>query len=196
MNPCTDEPDQLFLAPHLAVVARESTRPLARAEPVLDDPREVARLEALRPPPPQTRRYSCAAIRAATVSAFGGRPFEHVEQRAARTEAATSCTRTTAAPCTKHHTVVASVASSRSSTGSAAEQRAEERLARRADEQRHVDARRELGRARAATRGCARRVLPKPIPGSTRIASARTPAATAASTRARRSSPTSRTTSS
>ena len=44
------EPDQLFLAPHLAVVAREAAGPFARAETVLDHPREVARLQALGPP--------------------------------------------------------------------------------------------------------------------------------------------------
>ena len=44
-----DEPDQLLLAPHLAVVAREPARALGGGEPVLDDPAERARLEPLRP---------------------------------------------------------------------------------------------------------------------------------------------------
>ena len=50
VKPWPIEPDQLFLAPHLAVVAGEPARPLRRRQPVLDDPAERPRLEPLGPP--------------------------------------------------------------------------------------------------------------------------------------------------
>ena len=50
MKPCPIEPDQLLLAAHLAVVAREAAGALRRCESVLDDPAERAGLETLRPP--------------------------------------------------------------------------------------------------------------------------------------------------
>ena len=51
------KPDQLFLASYLAVVAREATGPLTRAEPVHDHPREITGLQSLRPASAQ----SCCA---------------------------------------------------------------------------------------------------------------------------------------
>ena len=153
------EPDQLFLAPHLAVVAREAARPLAGAEPVHDHPREVARLEPLRPPTAKS-----AGAHAAIPS--GVARSSASSSCAARADAATSCTRTTAAPCTKHQTVVASVASSRVVDRRVAERRGRGTTCATC---RRAAAPRPAPRARAArraTRGCARSSSRSRCPGS------------------------------
>ncbi len=59
------QPQQLFLAPNLAVVGRVAPRPLADGEMVLDDPAEVPRDDPGRPAPshaaaPRRRRAACA----------------------------------------------------------------------------------------------------------------------------------------
>src|SRR5439155_3591664 len=106
------EPDELLLPPHLAVVAGEPTWALTRAEAILDDPREVPRLQPLGPAPSQTARRHAAipsGVARSNVSSSS----------TARRDPATSCTRTSAAPCSKHQTVVARVASSRRAISSA-----------------------------------------------------------------------------
>src|SRR5262249_37190936 len=110
-EPVHREPDQLLLPAHLAVVPREPARALPRAEPVHDHPREVAGLETLSPASPQTRGGRHAAIPSCVARSSTS------SIATARADPATSWTRTTAAPRPKLHTVVASVASSRSSTG-------------------------------------------------------------------------------
>ena len=140
----------------------------------------------LRPAPPQPARGHAAIP-------FGCRAFHHVEQLdGARATPATSCTRTIAAPCVEAPTVVASVASSRADGSSSPSDAPEERLARRADEQRHADARGDLGE-RAQQRdivlgGLARTRCPDRRAARRRRHRRRR----AASTRARSSSPTSR----
>ena len=168
-----DEPDQLFLAPHLAVIAGEAARALAGAEAILDHPREIARLEALGPPAAES-----AGAHAAIPSGV------------ARSSASSSCDRARAtrrrrararraAPCVKHQTVVASVASSRASTGASPSTRPRNDLRDAPTSSGTSDPRRELGQRARATRGCARRSWRSRCPGSARSASASTPAAIA-----------------
>src|SRR6185503_9410086 len=67
-----DEPDELFLAAHLAVAAREATGPLGRGETLGDDPAEPTGLEALRPATAQAHAAAPAiAVSSATARAAG-----------------------------------------------------------------------------------------------------------------------------
>src|SRR3954470_16792357 len=91
------QPDQLFLATDLAVIPSEPAGTLARAEAVFDHPREVARLQPLRPTPAQS-----AGGHAATPSGVARSMIS--SSATARRDPSTSCTRTSAAPCSKHHT--------------------------------------------------------------------------------------------
>ena len=89
----------------------------------------------------------------------------------ASTVAATSCTRTMRAPRCTAASAAATLAASALAHRPAGE-RAERRLARPAHQQRLAQ-RQQLALARAAARGCAPRVLPKPKPGSSTMRSRR-----------------------
>ncbi len=188
------EPDQLFLASHLAVVARESARPLPRTEAILDHPREVPRLQPLRPPSPQPRGAHALAAHAATTP-VGRCAFQHVEQRGGADR-----TRRRRARAPSRHLLEATRPTSRASL-----RRVRRPAGRRAAcrgttcaTRRRRAARRRSRRARAAraaARGCARRSCRTRCRGRRGSRRARTPAAIAASTRPRRYAPTSRTTS-
>src|SRR5262249_4600111 len=84
-EPVPGEPEQLLLAAHLAVVAREPTGALRDCEPPGDDPREVARLEPLRPASPHAAPSLTARITS--------------RSRMACAAGLTSWTRTIEAPC-------------------------------------------------------------------------------------------------
>ena len=130
VKPLHRQPDQLFLAPHLAVVAGEAAGPLARAEAVLDHPREVAGLQPLRPAPAQPAGASCRHPFAAS---------RVRSRRAARPRGATRRRRARARPRRRARSTRRSWRASRPrapSTGASPSDAAEERLARRADEQR------------------------------------------------------------
>ena len=162
-EPVDVEPDQLFLAPHLAVVAREPARPFTRAEPILDHPREVPRLQAPAPTAPADR----AGTQPPAITPLGRRPFHHVQERAGahgRLDVVHAHHRDTLfeAPHRRGQRCFVALVDRQ-----AAEQRAEERLARRADDERRAGDAASSGSARNSARLCSR-VLPNPIPGSTR----------------------------
>ena len=184
-EPVRLEPDQLFLAAHLAVIAREPARAFGRGQAILDDPTEEPGLQALRPTAAQRHAATPGAVARAITS----------RSRAIRADAATSCTRTIRAACVNDHTVVASVASSRCD-GSESPVSLPRNVLRDAPTTTGTPSAATMSASRARSSRLCAAVLPNPMPGSASSASEPTPAARAASSRVDKNSTTSRTTSS
>ena len=99
------DPDDLLLAAHPAVVLAEAARPLAHREAVLDEPGEVAGLDAQGPLAPQLGHHAAPASAMSPTSST------------ACTVASTSWARMRRTPCTAAHVAAAREPSMRSSTG-------------------------------------------------------------------------------
>ena len=169
------EPDQLLLPPDLAVVAGEPTRPLRGGEPVLDDPAEQPRLEALGPAAPQRRH------RVSTISAARHRGTRHRSQHGGGLHRGPDVVDPDhrRAPFERpHHGGERGVVARRRIR--LVDEAAEERLARRPHQHRHPDRGDQLGQRRRAARGCARASCRTRCPGSAISASSAIPAARAA----------------
>src|SRR5690606_9764467 len=209
VEPLLADPDDLLRATHLAVVAAEAAGALADRQLVLDDPVEVAWLDALCP-----LALGCHVVHLLRVR--GPRddpgPVGMVEDRqgastrppataAARTVAATSCARTIAAPLRMAHTAVPTDPSNRSSRGAIPSRPAPTRASERPTSSpvnrfrlvptstSNPSATSTSRRARSCRLWVV--VLPNPMPGSTHTSG--TPASRAAvarSTRKRRTSST------
>src|SRR5205807_2558434 len=162
------QPDDLLHAPDLAVVAGVAPGALAHRQLVLEDPGEVHGRDACGPLASHTGTGWPTILAACTV-------------------AATSCTRTMAAPAVMAHTDVAREASTRSSTGAGSSGPVPvslpRKLLRLAPTATSKPVSTRTPRWRRSERLCCS-VFPKPMPGS--IQTSLTPAATAARARSTR----------